>query len=72
VGDPLYGKRFGRLKGMSDEQAQAVGRFPRQALHASALALLHPETGEQMIWRVDLPEDLQELIEVLRDVRAPA
>ena len=53
VGDPVYGKRGGIA-------------FPRQALHAERLRLLHPLTGEQIEWQADPPADLQTLIEQLR------
>jgi 23S rRNA pseudouridine1911/1915/1917 synthase len=58
VGDPTYGSGVSRLpKGPP---------FPRQALHASRLALLHPLTGEAMLWRSALPADMAELLESLR------
>jgi len=58
VGDPVYGSGVSRLP--------AGPRFARQALHASRLALLHPLTGEAMLWRSALPADMAELIESLR------
>jgi 23S rRNA pseudouridine1911/1915/1917 synthase len=53
VGDPVYGKR-------------SVIAFPRQALHAERLRLLHPRSRKEMEWRADPPADLQALIEQLR------
>ena len=53
VGDPVYGKRSGIA-------------FPRQALHAERLQLLHPGTGKTMEWRADPPADLQQLLSDLR------
>ena len=53
VGDPVYGKRGGIA-------------FPRQALHAERLRLLHPATGKTMEWQADPPADLRELISSLR------
>ncbi len=67
VGDPLYG---GRLKLPPDatrvlfERLQA---FRRQALHARRLELLHPATEEPVEWSVDMPEDMQLLLEALRE-----
>jgi len=55
VGDPVY-RRGMRL----------VVVFPRQALHACELSLVHPRTGKQMTWRSPLPPDLQRLLESLR------
>lgn len=42
--------------------------FPRQALHATRLALVHPETGEAMEWHAPLPPDMTELLQRLREV----
>ena len=36
--------------------------LPRQALHARALRLHHPTTGELMEWSVPLPEDMQNVL----------
>jgi 23S rRNA pseudouridine1911/1915/1917 synthase len=44
--------------------------FPRQALHAAELALLHPANGKAMTWRAPLPRDMKRLIETLRHDRA--
>jgi 23S rRNA pseudouridine1911/1915/1917 synthase len=54
VGDPVYGKRSGIA-------------FPRQALHAERLQLLHPRSGKHMEWQADPPADLQALIKQLRN-----
>jgi 23S rRNA pseudouridine1911/1915/1917 synthase len=59
VGDPAYGKKSGGAI------AQAL-RFPRQALHAEKLALLHPQSGKPMTWHAGLPQDMQDLIRTLR------
>ena len=40
--------------------------FPRQALHASRLALEHPVTGEVMEWHAPLPEDMQKLLQGIK------
>lgn len=58
VGDPLYGR------GVSLVPRGAA--FPRQALHARRLGLIHPVTGRSMTWKVPLPDDLAELIDALR------
>lgn len=66
IGDPAYGGRPRLPKGVSDELRQAIVRFPRQALHAYELGLVHPETEEEMKWSVPIPEDLQDLINIFR------
>ena len=65
VGDTLYGGRVRLAKGMSTELIQALRGFKRQALHAFALGLIHPISQEFIRWEIDLPEDMQTLIEIL-------
>jgi 23S rRNA pseudouridine1911/1915/1917 synthase len=55
VGDPAYGKRSSGIA------------FPRQALHAERLGLIHPRTGKPVSWQADPPEDMRALIASLRD-----
>lgn len=66
IGDQLYGGRFRLPKGISDEVQDLLRGFKRQALHAKKLELWHPRTGELMSWEVDLPEDMQTLIDALK------
>ncbi len=55
VGDPQYGKRNG------------VPKFSRQALHARALALVHPKSEKTLRWQSEIPQDLQDLIDTLHE-----
>jgi 23S rRNA pseudouridine1911/1915/1917 synthase len=41
--------------------------FPRQALHATELSLVHPQTGKTMTWHAPLPADMKKLLERLQD-----
>lgn len=66
VGDPLYGGRFRLPRGCSQAMMEVLKAFRRQALHAKRLELWHPESGEPMAWEIDLPEDMQRLLAVLR------
>lgn len=71
VGDPVYGGRLKFPKGCTEELRQALRGFKRQALHASRLGLVHPASGEYMEWTAELPEDMQQLLGVLRsDLKA--
>lgn len=58
VGDPVYGKRHLR--------ASMLNEFPRQALHAARLGLIHPASGEACTWQAPLPEDFAALLERVR------
>lgn len=55
VGDPVYSSR----------RAAAVP-FHRQALHAWRLGLIHPRTGESLLWEAPPPGDFLNLLETLR------
>lgn len=69
-GDETYGGRAMNVMRQDIPQWKSkvehlLSQFPRQALHARRLRLLHPVTGEWMEWSVPLPEDMQQLIETL-------
>lgn len=65
VGDPLYGGRPRIPKGADPEMINCLENFKRQALHAWQLGLEHPESGEHMSWQVEIPEDMQHLLNLL-------
>jgi len=58
VGDQTYGRKVS-----GDENLDA---FPRQALHAWRLALTHPVSGEEMAWETPLPQDFEDLLQLVR------
>lgn len=51
VGDALYGKQH------------LVSVFPRQALHAFRLGLVHPVSGKDCEWSAPIPADFAELLQ---------
>ncbi len=67
VGDQTYGKRFKIPKKMNEELVAFLRGFKRQALHAGALSFAHPVTGKKIKSKVQMPDDLFELIDVLRE-----
>ncbi len=54
IGDPLYG----RARRGTDPFIKLLRGFPRQALHAAALKLIHPASGKAMEFKSLLPPDL--------------
>ena len=65
VGDPLYAGR--QWRNLADPRHQHACRdFPRQALHAWRLAFDHPVTGERVEFVAEPPDDIQDLLKVLR------
>jgi len=68
LGDPEYGAAFRTKANLLDDEAKAVvNRFPRQALHAFLLCFEHPRTGEVMEFETDMPDDMEELVQALRN-----
>ncbi|MBN2647521.1 MAG: 23S rRNA pseudouridine(1911/1915/1917) synthase RluD [Thiotrichales bacterium] len=67
VGDPVYGQRFRIPKQMHPQFVTFLRGFQRQALHAGALSLTHPQTGKLMKWKAPMPDDMMELMDILRE-----
>src|SRR6185436_562632 len=63
VGDPLYGGVHRRIRG----DVRAVARLERPFLHAATLAFKHPSDGRHMAFESELPDDLQRVVDELRD-----
>ncbi len=70
VGDPTYGKhaipRFVKLHKVPEKTAEAMMRFPRQALHAAQLEFIHPISENKISLKAELPEDMKNLLKLLR------
>lgn len=68
IGDPVYGgKRKLPAAKFGPNAAAQIGGFPRQALHAAVLGFVHPVTGETLRFSADLPDDMAQLLTVLRN-----
>lgn len=68
IGHPLVGDSVYRNKPrkIGQEISKLIMSFPRQALHAQRLELIHPETGKTVMWETELPEDIKKLLLKLR------
>lgn len=66
IGDQVYMPRVRLPAGSSELLADTLRGFKRQALHAAKLGLVHPKTGEDMMFDAPWPEDFIQLVEVLR------
>lgn len=66
VGDPVYGRSTRRRRGMPDAVYELLRAFPRQALHAVRIELVHPGNGETAAFSAPLPPDLERLLAELR------
>ena len=67
VGDALYGGLHRRVPG----DLRAVTHLQRPFLHAGRLAFKHPADGRRMEFTSELPEDLQRVLDELRESNEP-
>jgi 23S rRNA pseudouridine1911/1915/1917 synthase len=63
VGDPLYGGVHRRVPG----DLRAVAHLERPFLHAARLVFKHPGDGRRMEFESPLPDDLQQVLDHLRE-----
>ena len=70
IGDPTYGGRLRFPKKAKQDLKDALKAFERHALHSKKLTLKHPRTGDSMTWKIDLPEDMKHLLEVLSSLNS--
>jgi 23S rRNA pseudouridine1911/1915/1917 synthase len=66
AGTPLCGERIYDRPIHGKPYADG-SKMTRPALHAATLGVEHPTTGETMRWESDLPKDMRQLIERLRE-----
>lgn len=67
VGDPVYGGRLKTPAGATPELLEVLHSFHRQALHAATLGVVHPVSGESMVFHAEPPADFLELVRVLAE-----
>lgn len=70
VGHALLGdKVYGTLpkSGLDSYVRQRAMDFPRQALHAHKLGFVHPTTGKALVFSADMPSDMVEMVELLKN-----
>ncbi len=70
VGDRLYGQRTRLPTGASEPFKRCLQMFPRQALHAEKLTLIHPRNNVEASWQSALPEDMKTLMAQLENDNA--
>jgi len=62
AGDPVYGRNLKMKCGLPAGLVDAIRSFPRQALHAHRLRLVHPATLHAVTFEAPLPEDMEHLL----------
>jgi 23S rRNA pseudouridine1911/1915/1917 synthase len=67
VGDDKYKKKYKKLKNIDMGLESLISKLNRQFLHAKTLGFVHPKTNEEMIFSSILPQDLNNLLKMLRN-----
>lgn len=68
IGDKVYEKAKKTSINAPAEIKEYINHFPRQALHAASLGFVHPKSGKFLSFSSSLPSDMQELLQVLRNI----
>jgi 23S rRNA pseudouridine1911/1915/1917 synthase len=69
IGDPLYGPGFkSKLRKLPEPARGLLAALPRQALHASRLAFVHPLNGTLLKFNSPLPADLSGIVEAFNEL----
>ncbi len=65
LGDPVYGGRHRGNPVLAASVRKALVKAGRQMLHAWRLSFQHPDSGQEMTFEADLPEDMQRILNLL-------
>ena len=67
VGDDKYKKKYKKLKNIDTRLENLISELDRQFLHAKILGFVHPRTNDAMIFSSILPQELNNLLKMLRN-----
>ena len=67
VGDGKYKKKYKKLKNIDTNLENLISKLDRQFLHAKTLGFIHPRTSEEMVFSSILPQELEKILELLRN-----
>tara|TARA_B100001059_G_C17780541_1_gene553901 strand:- start:378 stop:1358 length:981 start_codon:yes stop_codon:yes gene_type:complete len=67
MGDGKYKKKYKKLKNIDTGLESLIYKLDRQFLHAQTLGFIHPRTNEEMIFTSILPQELENILKLLRN-----
>ena len=67
MGDRKYKKKYKKLKNIDTNLENLIYKLDRQFLHAKTLGFIHPRTSEEMVFSSILPQELEKILELLRN-----
>ncbi len=68
LGDNKYKKKFKKFKNIDMDLEKSLYRLNRQFLHAKTLGFIHPKTGKELEFSSILPQDLENILKMLRNI----
>ena len=69
VGDDKHKKKFKKIKNVNLEIQNSITKLNRQFLHAKTLGFIHPKTNKEMIFSSILPQELNNILKMLRNTQ---
>ena len=67
MGDGKYKKKYKKLKNIDTSLENLIYKLDRQFLHANTLGFIHPKTNEEMVFTSILPQELENILVLLRN-----
>ena len=67
MGDGKYKKKYKKLKNIDTNLENLIYKLDRQFLHAQTLGFIHPKTNKEMVFTSILPQELENIILLLRN-----
>jgi len=68
IGDKVYGRNLNFHFAGKEYLIKQIEKFPRHALHAYKLCFIHPNTGENIGFEAEMPQDMLSLIRTLKSI----
>ena len=68
LGDDKYKKKFKKLKNIDTDLEESLYKLKRQFLHAKTLGFTHPKSGKELEFSSILPQDLENILKMLRNI----
>jgi 23S rRNA pseudouridine1911/1915/1917 synthase len=67
MGDGKYKKKYKKLKNIDTNLENLIYKLDRQFLHAQTLGFIHPKTNKEMTFTSILPQELENILILLRN-----
>ena len=68
LGDNKYKKKIKKLKNIDINLEKSLYKLNRQFLHAKTLGFTHPKSGKKLEFSSILPQDLENILKMLRNI----